>query len=91
MPDLKLMDQAYSAIRDSMVARGTALHYTELAATLSLSPERGRETLHELVGMGVPGVWLAEGTDYVGSFAPFSNLPTQYRISVEGKQAWYAS
>lgn len=38
---------------------------------------------------GVPGVWLAEGSDDVSSFAPFSNLPTQNRISVEGKQAWF--
>ena len=89
MPDLKLMDQAYSAIMHSMVVRGTALHYTELAGALSLSPERGRETLRELMGLGLPAVWLAEGTDYVSSFAPFSNLPTQYRISVEGKQAWF--
>ena len=89
MPDLKLMDQAYSAIMHSLVVRGTALHYTELAGALSLSPEQGRETLRELVGLGVPGVWLAEGTDYVSSFAPFSNLPTQYRISLEGKQAWF--
>ena len=64
----------------SMVVRGTALHYTELAGALSLSPEQGRKTLRELVGLGVPGVWLAQGTDFVGSFAPFSNLPTQYRI-----------
>ncbi len=91
MPDLKLMDQAYSAIMQSLVARGTALHYTELAVALSLSPEQGRETLRELMGMGVPGSWLAEGTDYVSAFAPFSNLPTQYRISIEGKQAWFGS
>ena len=89
MPDMKLMDQAYSAIMQSMVERGSALHYTELAAALSLSPEQGRETLREMVGLGLPGTWLAEGTDYLSSFAPFSNQPTQYRISVDGKPGWY--
>lgn len=91
MPDLKLMDQAYSVIMRSLVARGTALHYTELAEALSLTPEQGRETLRELMGMGVPGSWLAEGTDYVASFAPFSNIPTQYRITIEGKQDWFGN
>ena len=38
MPDLKLMDQAYSAIMQSMVVRGTAPHYTELAEALTHFP-----------------------------------------------------
>ena len=63
MPDFKLMDPAYSAINHSMGVRGTALHDTEMSGAPSLSPERGRETLRELVGLGVPGVWLAEGSE----------------------------
>ena len=45
--------------------------------------------MRELKEWGVPGVWLAEGTDEVSSYAAFSNLPTQNRIPVEGKQAWF--
>ena len=42
---------------------GNCLHDTEIAGALSLARERGRETLRELVGLDVPGVWLAEGSD----------------------------
>ena len=34
--------------------------------------------------------WLHPDTDYIVSFAPFHNLPTQYRISVDGQQKWFA-
>ena len=46
------MDQEYGAIYRSKGARGTDLHYTEIAAALSLTPERGRENLRDLVGLG---------------------------------------
>ena len=29
--------------------------------------------------------WLYDGTDYIASYGPFNNVPTQYRISVEGE------
>jgi len=28
-------------------------------------------------------------SDYVASFSPFSNVPTQYLVSVDGEQRWY--
>jgi hypothetical protein len=34
-------------------------------------------------------MWLYPETDLICSFAPFSNLPTQYRISVDGVQKWF--
>jgi hypothetical protein len=37
---------------------------------------------------GIPG-WLHPHTDYIASFAPFNNLPTQYRITIEGQQKWF--
>jgi len=33
---------------------------------------------------------LFPDTDYISSFAPFSNLPTQYRVSIGGEQKWFA-
>jgi hypothetical protein len=33
--------------------------------------------------------WLAQDTDYIESWAPFSNVPTHYLISVDGIQKWY--
>ena len=31
-----------------------------------------------------------ERTDYIASFPPLNNLPTQYRITVRGEQRWFA-
>jgi hypothetical protein len=39
--------------------------------------------------LGLP-VWLHPGTDLVASFAPFSSLPTLYRLSVDGAPHGYA-
>jgi hypothetical protein len=72
-----------------IVETGRAPHYTELAKELDLSPVEGRQALHDLIDTGIPA-WLHPGTDYIVSFPPFHNLPTQYRISVEGEQKWFA-
>jgi len=32
---------------------------------------------------------MTPDTDYVGAWAPFSNLPNQNAISVDGVQKWY--
>lgn len=82
------LDKTFNLIMRRMVATGQAPHYTELAAELGLGVEEGRQALHELFQAGVPG-WLFPNTDYICSFAPFNNLPTQYRISVEGQQKWF--
>jgi len=50
--------------------------------------EEGRKVLRELFAAGIPG-WLFPETDYITSFAPFNNLPTQYRITIEGQQKWF--
>jgi DNA-binding Lrp family transcriptional regulator len=89
MVDQQLLANMYYAIQSRMVSDGRAPHYTELAAELGLSPEEAREALHGLFRAGVPGIWLYPNTDYVASFAPFSNLPTQYLVSVEGERKWY--
>jgi len=89
MTDQQVLAKMYHAIQSGMVRAGRAPHYTELAAGLSLRPEEAREALHDLFRVGVPGIWLYPNTDYVASFAPFSNLPTQYLVSVEGEQKWY--
>jgi hypothetical protein len=51
--------------------------------------EAGKRLLHELIDSGIPA-WLHPQTDYIVSFAPFHNLPTQYRITVDGEQKWFA-
>ena len=59
-----------------MIKTGQAPHYTEVAADLGISFEEGRKAFHALVSLGIPGIWLFPDTDYISSFAPFSNLPT---------------
>jgi hypothetical protein len=85
-----LLDKTYNVIIKKMVETGQAPHYTEIAKALGVPVEEGRRALHDLMGAGVLGLWLFPGTDYISSFAPFSNLPTQYRIAAAGEQKWFA-
>jgi hypothetical protein len=90
MSSPSLLDKTYHAILTRMVQTGQAPHFTELAGELKVPVEAAREALHDLVAAGIPGIWLFPETDYISSFAPFSNLPTQYRITVEGEQKWFS-
>jgi len=89
MSELSTLDRAFQIIMKRMVETGEAPFFTELAADLGVSPEEGRKVLHKMFSAGVPG-WLYPNTDYIVSFAPFNNLPTQYRITIEGQQKWFA-
>ena len=82
------LDKTFHVIMKRMVETGQAPFYTELAAGLGLSTEEGRKILHDLFSSGIPG-WLYPRTDLIVSFAPFNNLPTQYRISIDGQQKWF--
>ena len=88
MNEVSLLDKAYHFILVQMRETGQAPHYTEIAAGLGLSPEEGRKTLHELFSRRIPG-WLFPGTDAIVSFAPFNNLPTHYRLTIDGQQKWF--
>ena len=81
-------DRTFHIIIKRMVETGQAPHYTELASELGVTPEEGKKALHDLFVPGFPG-WLFPNTDYIASFAPFSQLPTQYRITVGGQQKWF--
>lgn len=89
MSEPTLLDKTFHVIMKTMVETGQAPHYTEIAAELGVSVEEGRKALHDLFKAGVPG-WLFPETDFITSFAPFNNLPTQYRITVDGQQKWFA-
>ncbi len=83
-----LTQPAYTATLEYLVGNGRAPHYTELAEILQVSVEEARLAQVAAAERAV-GCWMAEGTDYVGSWAPFANTPTQYLISVDGIQKWY--
>jgi hypothetical protein len=91
MLDTKQLDRTYHFIMESFVERGQAPHFTEIARAFSVTPEEGRRLLHELMNADLPlPIWFFPETDLIASFSPFNNLPTQYRISVNGEQKWFA-
>ena len=90
MVDAALVQQAYTTILQHMIHTGRAPHYTELAETLGLAPDEAREVQREAADAGV-ACWLVEGTDYIESWAPFSNVPNQYKLTVGGEQKWFGT
>jgi hypothetical protein len=88
MDEPSIRDKAFHVIMKRMVETGQAPFYTELASSLGLAVEEGRKTLHDLFSSGIAG-WLYPRTDHIVSFAPFNNLPTQYRITIDGRQKWF--
>jgi len=88
MNDSSQMDRTFHIIMKRMVRTGQAPHYTEIAQELGVSPDEGRGALHALFAAGIPG-WLFPDTDLITSFAPFNNLPTQFRITIDGEQKWF--
>jgi len=89
MDDTAQLDEIYHLIISVFVERGQAPHYTEIASQLRVSAEEGKRRLHALMASPLPN-WLFPETDLIASFAPFNNLPTQYRVSVDGEQRWFA-
>ena len=88
MTDPAMLDNAYHFIITRLVDTGQAPHYSELATHLSLTIEDGRQVLHDLLGAGSP-LRLHPDCDLIEAVPPFSNIPTQYRITVEGQQKWF--
>ena len=91
MSDLRSIQRAYTAILQHFVATGRAPHYVELADTLDIGINAARELVSETASTASPvgGSWLSHDTDNIESWAPFSNVPTHYLISVDGAQKWY--
>ena len=88
MSEPSKLDRTFHIIMSRMVETGQAPYYTEIAAELGVPVEEGRKTLRELFAAPIPG-WLFPNTDLIVSFAPFNNLPTQYRITIDGQQKWF--
>ena len=89
MGDVEVLNKTYYFITKTMVDTGQAPHYTEIATELGVSPEEGRQIMHTLFKSGVYG-WLFPNTDLISSFAPFNNQPTQFRVTIDGDQKWFA-
>jgi hypothetical protein len=83
------LDQTYHFIMRCFVETGRAPHYTDIARAFSVSPDDGKRLLHEVMAVGLPN-WLYPEADLIVSFAPFNNLPTHYKVTVDGDQKWFA-
>ena len=88
MTDTQLLAKLYHTTLSTIVRDGRAHHYAQIGNELGVTPEEARLALHELVATGVPAIWLHQG-DLIASFAPFSNIPTQIEVSVDGAKNWY--
>ena len=90
MTDQQLIQRAFTTILEHFVAAGRAPHYTELADTLGIGLDTARELQRETAEAAPAATcWLAHDTDHIESWAPFSNVPTHFLLSVDGVQKWY--
>jgi hypothetical protein len=90
MIDQNLTQRAFTTILEHFVAKGRAPHYAELADALDIGSEEAREVQRAAVeATPIASCWLAHDTDVIESWAPFSNVPTHYLISVDDIQKWY--
>jgi hypothetical protein len=83
-----LVQRAYTAVVEHFVKSGRAPHHTELAGILSVPPDEAKLLQRKAAESSV-GCWFVKDTDYVESWAPFSNVPTHYLVTINGEQKWY--
>ncbi len=82
--------QVHQNVIRHFIETGRAPHYTELAATLKVEPDTARRLLHETASeCPFLFAWMTPDTDVVAAWPPFSNLPNQNLVSVDGIQKWY--
>lgn len=89
MADDRTLARVYHSVMLGFVKNGRAPHYTELAVEFGVTADEAQELQHGmLAAIGGPH-WADDGSGLIACFDPFSNIPTQYRISVDGEQKWY--
>lgn len=88
MSDLNLVQKAYTEVVKHIVQTGRAPHFTELAETMGLLPDEALNLQREATKIALAS-WFVENTNYIESWAPFSNVPTPYLVTVNGQQKWY--
>jgi hypothetical protein len=88
MEEITLVQQAYTTVLKHFIQTGRAPHYTELAAMLGLQPEEARQVQRKAAESSI-ACWFVNETDYIESWAPFSNVPTHYLLTIDGAQRWY--
>ena len=89
MADQRTLARVYHSVMSGFVKDGRAPHYTELAVEFGVSADAALELQREMLEEISGPHWADEGSGLIACFDPFSNIPTQYRISVDGEQKWY--
>jgi hypothetical protein len=80
--------QVRKSILDSFVSSGRAPSVGEMMAELGLSRTAVLETFPEIATIDT--FWVEKGTENIRILSPFSNLPTPYKVKVDGEQKWFA-
>ena len=89
MADDQTLARVYHVVMSWFVKTGRAPHFTDLAVEIGVDADRALELQTEMLEtIGGPH-WADSGSGLIACFDPFSNMPTQYHISVDGKQNWY--
>jgi len=89
MAKSKHLNETFHIILEQLIADGKAPNYAQVADKLGVTPREGQELIRKLFStIGFPG-WFEPKTDNIASFAPFNNIPTNYRITIDGEQKWF--
>ena len=90
MSEVSLIQRVYTSVLEHFIEHGRAPHYVELAQLLDIRIDEARILVRDAAAAApIASSWLSHDTDYVESWAPFSNIPTHNNISIDGEQKWY--
>ena len=90
MSEDSLIQQAYTSVLEHFIEHGRAPHYVELAQGLGIEIDEARVIIRDTAAAApIASCWLSHDTDYIESWAPFSNVPTHLKITVDGEHKWY--
>ena len=85
----KYLNQTFQIILQRFITSGEAPNHLEIASALGISPKEGRKLLRKLFSsLAFPG-WFLPKTDEIASFAPFSHIPNNYILTIDGEQKWF--
>jgi len=89
LPTKEKLNKTFNIIIERMIATGSAPTYADLADELGITRQEGRKVLRKIInGFSFPG-WFQPNSDEIASFAPFNNIPSPYRLTIDGKQKWF--
>ena len=89
MAEPEVLDRLHGRVIRRFIETGHAPTYLDLARDEGMEPEAARQAVRELMP-AVPGCWQHPGTDHIVSYAPFNNLPTWHRVTIDGEEKWTA-